>query len=43
VVFLPELGRSVAELSPDQKNKLSHRGRAGRRMNLALRALASLS
>jgi len=43
VVFLPELGLSMAELSPDQKNERSHRGRAGQRMNLALRALASLS
>ncbi|MFC2009163.1 XTP/dITP diphosphatase [Chloroflexota bacterium] len=26
--FVPELGRTVAELSPDVKNEISHRGRA---------------
>lgn len=26
--FLPELGRTVAELSPEQKNGISHRGKA---------------
>ena len=30
VVYLPELGRTVAELSEDEKNKLSHRGKAGK-------------
>ncbi|MCE5256220.1 MAG: non-canonical purine NTP pyrophosphatase [Spirochaetaceae bacterium] len=40
VVFLPELGLSVAELSPEQKNRVSHRGRAGSKMNLMLKALA---
>lgn len=33
--FLPELGKTSAELSPEQKNQLSHRGQA-------LRKLASL-
>lgn len=28
VVLLPELGRSVAELSAEEKNRVSHRGRA---------------
>lgn len=28
--FLPELGKTMAELEPDQKNALSHRGRAAR-------------
>ena len=32
LVFLPELGRSVAELSLEEKNRLSHRGRACARM-----------
>lgn len=32
VVFLPSLRRSVAELSAEEKNRLSHRGRASRRM-----------
>jgi XTP/dITP diphosphohydrolase len=26
--FLPELGRTAAELDPDQKNRISHRGQA---------------
>jgi XTP/dITP diphosphohydrolase len=32
LVFLPELGKSVAELSLEEKNSLSHRGRACARM-----------
>lgn len=32
VVFLPELGRSVAQLTVEEKNRLSHRGRACARM-----------
>jgi XTP/dITP diphosphohydrolase len=32
VVFLPELQKSVAELSIEEKNRLSHRGRASARM-----------
>jgi XTP/dITP diphosphohydrolase len=36
VVFLPELGRSVAELTLEEKNRLSHRGRACARMALIL-------
>jgi XTP/dITP diphosphohydrolase len=32
IVFLPELGKSVAELSVEEKNRLSHRGRACARM-----------
>ncbi|MDR3278256.1 MAG: non-canonical purine NTP pyrophosphatase, partial [Oscillospiraceae bacterium] len=28
VFYLPELGRSMAELSPGEKNAVSHRGRA---------------
>ena len=30
ILFLPELGRTVAELSEEEKNRLSHRGKAGR-------------
>lgn len=32
VVFLPEIGKSAAELSVEEKNRLSHRGRACARM-----------
>jgi XTP/dITP diphosphohydrolase len=32
IVFLPELGKSVAELSAQEKNLVSHRGRACARM-----------
>jgi XTP/dITP diphosphohydrolase len=32
VVFVPELGKSVAELGAAEKNAISHRGRAARRM-----------
>ncbi len=35
--LLPELGRTAAELSPAQKNELSHRGKALRRLLLLLR------
>lgn len=31
VFVLPELGRTMAELSGEEKNRLSHRGRAGRK------------
>lgn len=30
IFYLPELGRTVAELSPEEKNQVSHRGRAAR-------------
>jgi XTP/dITP diphosphohydrolase len=32
LVYLPELGRTVAELTADEKNARSHRGEAARRM-----------
>ena len=32
VLFLPEYGKSVAELTPDEKNDISHRGQALRRL-----------
>lgn len=36
VVFLPDLGKSVAQLSVEEKNRLSHRGRACARMTALL-------
>ena len=30
MLFIPELGRTVAELTEDEKNRWSHRGKAGR-------------
>jgi XTP/dITP diphosphohydrolase len=36
IVFLPRLGKSVAELSLEEKNALSHRGRACARMAVLL-------
>jgi XTP/dITP diphosphohydrolase len=32
IFFLPEMGRSLAELSPEEKNHWSHRGRAFRKL-----------
>lgn len=29
IFFVPELGKTTAELPPEQKNRISHRGRAG--------------
>lgn len=34
VVFLPELGKTVAELSADEKNLISHRGKAASKLKL---------
>ena len=28
IVFLPEYGKTSASLSPEEKNKISHRGKA---------------
>lgn len=39
VFYLPELGRTTAELSPERKNRLSHRGIAARK---ALRVLLDI-
>lgn len=36
IVFIPEAGRTVAELSDRQKDRLSHRGRAARRIRALL-------
>ena len=30
VFFVPRFQRTVAELTPEQKNRISHRGKAGR-------------
>jgi len=38
IFFIPELGRTVAELSGEEKNTISHRGRAGRRVAAILGA-----
>lgn len=42
VVFLPGLGRSVAELTPEEKNRVSHRGRASARMAALIATLETL-
>lgn len=39
VMYLRELGRTVAELSEEEKNRLSHRGLAGRRIAALIEAL----
>jgi XTP/dITP diphosphohydrolase len=36
VFFLPELGRTMAELSPEEKNRVSHRSRAAEKAVAAL-------
>lgn len=36
--FIPSLGKTSAELSPDHKNRISHRGDATRKLFAALRA-----
>lgn len=38
VFYLPEFGRTMAELEPDEKDAASHRGQAARRMLPLLRA-----
>ena len=37
VFFLPDLGRTMAQLSPDQKNEISHRAQAARKLNEKLK------
>lgn len=39
VFFLPELGRTMAELTPDEKNSISHRGKAMRAAKDVLREM----
>lgn len=40
IFFVPELGRTMAELTPDQKSRVSHRGIAARRAVEALKAMS---
>jgi XTP/dITP diphosphohydrolase len=42
IFFFPELGRTYAEISPEEKNRISHRGKAFRKV-LALFARNDLS
>ena len=37
IFFLPEYGKTSAEISPDEKNAISHRGKALRAMAELLR------
>jgi len=39
ILFVPELGKTTAELSPEEKNRVSHRGKALRLMKEELRKL----
>jgi XTP/dITP diphosphohydrolase len=36
VLYLPEYGKTVAELSDDQKDLVSHRGKAARKLQIFL-------
>jgi XTP/dITP diphosphohydrolase len=36
ILYIPEQGRTVAELSQEEKNRMSHRGKAGRRIKALL-------
>lgn len=38
ILYLPEYGKTSAELTIDEKNKISHRGKALERMKEALKA-----
>ncbi len=40
IFLVPHLGRTMAELSPQEKNSVSHRGRAAHKARPALRRLA---
>ncbi len=40
VFYLPDLGRHMAELSPEEKNRISHRGKAARKAREILEKLA---
>ncbi|HAV10811.1 MAG TPA: non-canonical purine NTP pyrophosphatase [Dehalococcoidia bacterium] len=42
VFYLPEYGKTMAELTSDVKNQVSHRGRAAREMYKVLKRYASL-
>jgi XTP/dITP diphosphohydrolase len=43
VFYVPELGKTFAQAQPDEKNRLSHRGRALRQMAGHLRRVATSS
>ncbi len=36
IFFVPELGKTAAELTPEQKNRISHRGRAAQKARMLL-------
>ena len=36
IFLVPELGKTTAELSPDEKNRISHRGRAAQQVRILL-------
>jgi XTP/dITP diphosphohydrolase len=36
IFLVPELGKTTAELTPDQKNRISHRGRAAQKARILL-------
>ena len=38
LILIPELGQTMAEISPEVKNRLSHRSAAFRALAAALRA-----
>lgn len=37
IVFLPEYGKTIAQLSAEEKNKISHRGKAVKNLNLIIK------
>ncbi len=37
VFYLPQLNKTMAELSPDEKNQISHRGQAARKVYQVLK------
>ena len=41
IFFVPGLGRTMAQLSPEEKNRISHRGQAARKALTFLERLAS--
>ena len=41
IFLLPELGRTMAEISPEEKDRISHRGEAARRAAGGLRKMAA--
>jgi len=43
IFYLPQYGRTMAELSPEEKNQISHRGRAARAARLLLERMLSES